>query len=163
SDDAARQQLVRRAVDADLAGPHPFGQQAFHLPHAFREQPARIWSVGGNLAHPRELNAEFVAEAVKYVRVDPTQRIDLFDGRGIRTQYRGPAHGDLLAKRLHDRRQQLVLRPDQPVDRPGAESCRGRNVADGRDLISLAAEFRSGDSADVRRLAVGLALAVVDP
>ena len=99
----------------------------------------------------------------KRVGVDPTQRVQLLDRRRVRAEHAGPAHRDLLAERLHDRGQQLVLRADQPVNRAGAELRRRSDVPDGRDFITLAAELGSGDGTDMRRFVVGFFVAVFGP
>ena len=74
-----------------------------------------------------------------------------------------PARADLLPERAHDRSEQLLLRPDQPVDGARAEPGGGRDVADGRGLVAAAAELGARDGADVRGLLVVAGFADVAP
>ena len=64
-------------------------------------------------------------------------------GCGIGAQNAGEAAAGFLTERLHDRGEEFVFRPDQPINRPGAQPRRGGDVTDRGDLVAFPAELGS--------------------
>ena len=78
-------------------------------------------------------------------------------------QNAGEAAAGFLAERLHDRGEQFVFRPDQPIDRSGTQARRGGDVADRGDLVAFSAELGSCHRADMCGFVVAVGLALVGP
>jgi hypothetical protein len=72
--------LLGRIGYPDGARLDSLGKKVFGLLESRGELDARVRRVGWNLAHPRELDTELVPELLQCVDVDPTQRVQLFDG-----------------------------------------------------------------------------------
>src|SRR6202008_1353175 len=66
-------------------------------------------------------------------------------------------------ERLHDRREEFLFRPDQPINGPGTQPRRGSDVPDGGDLVALFAELGSCDRTNMRGFVVAAGLTFVAP
>src|SRR6476659_10355767 len=148
TDHATGEHLLWCIVKPDETRSNPLGKKIFGLPQSSRELDAGFRSVRRDLAHPCELDAELIAEALECVDVDPTQCVEFLDRRRVGTQHLARTLLCLLAEATHDGSEQFVLGTDQPKHRAVTDTRCGGNVAKRRAFITSTPELRPSHGTD---------------